>query len=116
LAWVFSLSLYIVDLLTYSVMPMLGFTYFQGEDNQVPISSADAMKASLIIGMIFGQLLFGFLGDMFGRLRVYGFQVLITISGTVMVILVPPRFSEHRLVAWICAFRFITGVGIGGGM
>ncbi len=103
-------------MLTCLVMPMLGYTYFQGEDNQVPIAQSDAIKASIIIGMIFGQIFFGVLGDRFGRRRVYGFQILITITGTIFVILVPWGFSSRNLVAWVCVFRFITGIGIGAGM
>ena len=98
------------------VVPVLGYVYFQDQSHEVPLGYANAIKASLFVGMIVGQLLFGVLGDMFGRLRVYGYQMLITAFGTIMIILLPPYLPRIAAVGWICVFRFISGLGIGGGM
>jgi hypothetical protein len=42
--------------LTLAVVPMLGYLYFEDEQNKIPTLQADTIKASLSIGMILGQL------------------------------------------------------------
>jgi hypothetical protein len=42
--------------LTLVVVPMLGYLYFEDEQNKIPTLQADTIKASLSIGMILGQL------------------------------------------------------------
>lgn len=66
--------------------------------------------------MIIGQILFGILGDTLGRHRVYGKELLLTMTGTLMCILLPWRGLSHdSIVAWMAVWRVITGFGIGGG-
>jgi PHS family inorganic phosphate transporter-like MFS transporter len=71
------------------VVPMLGYIYFQDEKSNVPTVPSDAIKGSLSLGMIVGQLLFGVFGDALGRHTVYGKELVVTIFGTLMVILYP---------------------------
>ena len=95
---------------------MLGYLYFQDEKNKVPTVSGDLIKASLSIGMILGQISFGVFGDALGSHRIYGKELMITIFGTLMVILMPwKNFSHGDVVAWMAVFRVVTGFGIGGG-
>ena len=97
------------------VVPMLGYIYFQDERSKVPTVSSDVIKGSLSLGMIVGQLLFGVFGDALGRHIVYGKELVITIFGTLMVILLPWQgLSHNNVVAWVSVFRVVTGVGIGG--
>ncbi len=64
--------------------------------------------ASLYIaGACLGALIFGQLTDRFGRKRLFMVTLAIYLLGTVMTAL---TFSP----AWFFAFRFITGMGIGG--
>ena len=66
--------------------------------------------------MIVGQLGFGLFGDALGRRRVYGKELIFTILGTLMVVLLPWKgLSQIGVVAWISIFRCLTGVGVGGG-
>ena len=107
---------------------MLGYLYFEDEKNKIPTLAADTIKASLSLGMIFGQIgcesmpqwakryLVGVFGDALGRHRIYGKELMITITGALLVILMPWKgFSHHDVVAWMSVFRVVTGVGIGGG-
>lgn len=95
-------------------MPMLGYLYWQDQGSEVPTISSDTMKGALSVGMAVGQLAFGLLGDALGRHRVYGKELLITLFGTLMVVLLPwNNFSHQSIVAWVACFRFVTGVGIG---
>ncbi|OAL26213.1 hypothetical protein AYO22_04391 [Fonsecaea multimorphosa] len=96
-------------------VPMLGYLYFQDEKNKVPTVPADAIKASLSMGMIVGQIGFGIFGDALGRHRIYGKELIVTILGTFLVILMPWKgFSHHDVIAWMSVFRVVTGIGIGG--
>lgn len=82
----------------------------------MPVTDGDVLKGLFIVGVMTGQMLFGFLGDALGRHRVYGKEVLFAIGGTLLLILLPWKgLSKAVIVAWLCAFRFVTGVGTGGG-
>ncbi|PWN41311.1 putative PHO84-inorganic phosphate permease [Ceraceosorus guamensis] len=72
------------------------------------------LKASANIGNVFGQILFGFLGDTFGRSAVYGKELIIIIVAVIMIISVPDYLGGVGVTAWMTAFRFIMGIGIGG--
>lgn len=96
------------------MVPILGYLYFQ--DGKVPTVDSDIMKGGLSLGMVVGQLLFGVLSDVWGRHTIYGKELLLTISGTLMVILLPwNQISAQSVAAWISIFRVVTGVGIGAG-
>ncbi|EXJ57315.1 hypothetical protein A1O7_07662 [Cladophialophora yegresii CBS 114405] len=87
------------------VVPMLGHLYFEAEQNKIPTLPADTIKASLSIGMIIGQLGFGILGDALGRHRIYGKELIITIFGTSLCVLMPWQgFGHHDVVAWMSVF------------
>ncbi|BCS21739.1 inorganic phosphate transporter Pho84 [Aspergillus puulaauensis] len=96
------------------VVPMLGYLYWQDQGGEVPSVQSDIMKGTLNVGMAVGQLLFGVLGDALGRHKVYGKELLITLFGTLMVILLPwNNFDQQSIVAWVACFRVVTGIGIG---
>lgn len=99
------------------IVPMIGYLYFEDNKSKVPTVQADTIKASLSIGMICGQILFGLFGDALGRHRVYGKELILTITGTMLVILLPwGDISHNSVVAWLSCFRVLTGFGTGGGM
>jgi hypothetical protein len=74
-----------------------GHIYFQAEESTVPAVKSDIMKGGLSLGMIVGQILFGVLGDTWGRHAVYGKELMITILGTLLVILLPWNRGRHGL-------------------
>jgi PHS family inorganic phosphate transporter-like MFS transporter len=99
-----------------AVVPMLGYLYWQNQGGEVPTVSSDIMKGTLSVGMAVGQALFGVLGDALGRNKVYGKELLITLFGTLMVVLLPWNgFDGRSIVAWVACFRVVTGIGIGAG-
>ncbi|KAJ5980334.1 hypothetical protein N7481_007632, partial [Penicillium waksmanii] len=94
------------------VVPILGYLYYQ--DGKVPTVDSDVMKGGLSLGMVVGQLLFGVLSDVWGRHTIYGKELLLTIFGTLLVILLPWKGMDPRsITAWVAIFRVLTGVGIG---
>lgn len=97
------------------MVPILGYLYYQ--DGKVPTVDSDVMKGGLSLGMVVGQLLFGVLSDVLGRHTIYGKELLLTIFGTLLVILLPWKgMSPRSITAWVAIFRVLTGVGIGAGM
>ncbi|KAL2872004.1 major facilitator superfamily domain-containing protein [Aspergillus lucknowensis] len=96
------------------VVPILGYLYFQGNEGSVPAVDSDIMKGGLSLGMVVGQLAFGVLGDAWGRHTIYGRELLITIFGTLLVILMPwKNMSPSAVTAWVAVWRVVTGVGTG---
>ncbi|OQD81297.1 hypothetical protein PENANT_c028G09114 [Penicillium antarcticum] len=94
------------------VVPILGYLYFQ--DGKVPSVNSDIIKGGLSLGMVAGQLLFGVLSDVLGRHTIYGKELLLTILGTLMVILLPWNgMTAQSVTAWVAVFRVLTGIGIG---
>ena len=109
-----NMSLFVTN--SFAVVPMLGYLYWQDQGGEIPTVQSDIMKGTLNVGMAVGQLLFGVLGDALGRHKVYGKELLITLFGTLMVILLPwNNFDKQSIVAWIACFRVVTGIGIGAG-
>jgi PHS family inorganic phosphate transporter-like MFS transporter len=95
---------------------MLGYIYFQDEKNTISVHKSDLIKGSASLGMILGQIGFGFLGDTLGRHHVYGKELIITMFGALMCILMPWKGLSHSgVIAWMSLFRVVTGIGIGGG-
>jgi len=75
------------------------------------------LKASANIGNVAGQLIFGFLGDFFGRSAVYGKELIVIIVAVIMIISAPDYLTGGDGVGvtyWIFAFRVLMGIGIGG--
>ncbi|KAK5746622.1 hypothetical protein LTR17_000638 [Elasticomyces elasticus] len=97
------------------VVPIVGYLYYDDNKNKVPTVPQDVIKGALSIGMIFGQIGFGISGDALGRHKIYGKELILTIMGTLLLILMPwHNFGHTGVVAWMFCFRFVTGVGIGG--
>ncbi len=98
-------------------MPVLGYLYFEDDKGKVPHADSDIMKGSLSLGMIVGQIGLGLLGDAWGRRAIYGKELMITLFGTLMVVLLPWKgLSPQAITAWVSVFRVVAGVGIGAGM
>ncbi|KAH8697400.1 major facilitator superfamily domain-containing protein [Talaromyces proteolyticus] len=96
------------------VVPILGYLYFENDKNTVPTVDSDVIKGCLSLGMIVGQLAFGTLGDAWGRHTIYGKELILTMFGTLMVVLLPwKNFTPTAVTAWVSVFRVVTGFGIG---
>ena len=63
--------------------------------------------SSTLLAVAFGALLFGRLGDLLGRRRVYGLEAVLMIVGALLCA-VAPNFT------WFIVARIVLGLGIGG--
>eukprot|EP00742_Colponemidia_sp_Colp-10_P011009 GILJ01012170.1.p1 GENE.GILJ01012170.1~~GILJ01012170.1.p1 ORF type:complete len:539 (+),score=70.30 GILJ01012170.1:236-1618(+) len=80
----------------------------------MPAAEESWIKATALVGTLCGQLIFGVLGDCFGRKSVYGLTLIIMIVSTLLSSLSSNTFLGIGIVPMICFFRFCLGVGIGG--
>jgi MFS transporter, PHS family, inorganic phosphate transporter len=91
---------------------MLNYVYW---NNNISSNNQVLISLSLLVGILFGQLIFGVLGDRFGRRKLYGFELLIlTVATVLMTIASKGALESTSRIAWITAWRFLMGIGIGG--
>lgn len=72
------------------------------------------LKASASMGNVVGQLLFGFLGDFWGRSVLYGKELMLAMMAIIIMISGPDSIHGTGVTIWIAVLRFIMGIGIGG--
>ncbi len=80
---------------------------FQLSGKTAVVSGIELISAAAIFGAAVGPFVFGRLGDLFGRKKVYGIEMLILVFGAIASGL---AWSFASLVI----FRFVLGLGIGG--
>ncbi|RGB36206.1 major facilitator superfamily domain-containing protein [Rhizophagus diaphanus] len=96
------------------VSAILGYTYFSSINaNEVPTDIDSGLKSSAAIGTMFGQLIFGWMADRFGRKKMYGIELMIIIVTTIGSALSPKNLSIDMYTI-IIIWRLILGLGIGG--
>ncbi|RWW43765.1 hypothetical protein BHE74_00050536 [Ensete ventricosum] len=99
------------------VMKLIGRIYYgdarADKPGVTPPAVASAMVAVALAGTVIGQLVFGYLGDRIGRRRMYGLSLLLMVASSFA-----SGFSICRtrgcVLASLCLFRFLLGIGIGG--
>lgn len=112
-----------------AITPMLGYVYW---NNATTSENVNAVNLATLSGCVFGMLLFGWLGDLYGRRKIYGHELLLLIVGTIGVIMSSPGYSapvisadavaktdwssygSMDVISWLTFWRFVSGVGIGG--
>ncbi|KAI8802791.1 phosphate transporter [Cladochytrium replicatum] len=98
-------DLFVINLVT----PMIAYVYY--DNNMSPLAEG-AIKAASTFGTLFGQLIFGYLADKYGRKGIYGLSLAIIIFATVGTACSGTKIAG---VAGVLIFwRFILGIGIGG--
>ncbi|KAM5573961.1 putative inorganic phosphate transporter 1-9 [Rosa sericea] len=90
-------------------------TVFNNDDDNfvIPALVITALVGFPLLGTVLGQLLFGRLGDLVGRRRVYGLSLMVMVLSSIgcgFSICTSPTCVLVSLVF----FRFLLGVGIGG--
>ncbi|KAH3662000.1 hypothetical protein OGAPHI_006181 [Ogataea philodendri] len=89
---------------------MLAYVYW---GNDMPTSTNTLLKVSTSVGTVIGQFGFGLLADLFGRKKIYGTELIIMISATVLQC----TLGESKAISFpaiLTFYRIIQGIGIGG--
>ncbi|KAJ7260310.1 major facilitator superfamily domain-containing protein [Mycena haematopus] len=71
------------------------------------------LKVASPVGTLCGQLLFGWLGDIVGRKRLYGIELMIIIIAT-FAQAISAGAHAVSIIGVLVVWRFIMGIGIGG--
>src|SRR5436190_13501928 len=94
------------------MIPMLATVYWKGA---IPRGFETVINTATLGGTIIGQLVFGILADRYGRKRMYGYELLILIAGTIAHAISGTGASfSMDIKPQLAIFRFIMGIGIGG--
>ncbi|KAF0696880.1 Aste57867_12399 [Aphanomyces stellatus] len=97
------------------IVPMVAWEYY-GKSG-LPSSLGDGwVKGASSWGNMVGQVSFAILGDIFGRKRVYGYELMILIVGALLCALAvwPVNGEPDNVLILLACWRFILGVGVGG--
>lgn len=95
------------------IMRLLGRVYYKESGYQTPPAVVSTMVGIALVGTVFGQLLFGWLGDRIGRRKMYGLALMIMVLSSVGCGFSICTTRSCVLVS-LGLFRFVLGVGIGG--
>jgi PHS family inorganic phosphate transporter-like MFS transporter len=96
------------------VLPMLGYVYYKDQKNKVSSNIQGIVKGMTNVGNLFGQIIFGILGDSKGRKSVYGVELLIIIVSTLGSAMVGSSATGIGILGFFGFWRFLLGIGIGG--
>ncbi|KAA1112884.1 hypothetical protein PGT21_014178 [Puccinia graminis f. sp. tritici] len=105
------------DLFTINlVVPLLNIQYNGKLGSKLGNAAlaGGVLKAATNIGCIAGQILFGTLGDVYGRRIVYPAALGLAIIGTVLTIAAPNSLGPQGVFIWMTIMRILMGIGIGG--
>ncbi|KAF2259816.1 MFS general substrate transporter [Lojkania enalia] len=95
---------------TNVILPSLAFVYWPDERSTWRELLVNSMT---LVGSMVGQVLFGWLGDRFGRTRLYGIELAIVIFSTIGVASVSKGVDNMSILGWLLVWRFVMGIGIG---
>ena len=73
-----------------------------------------ALMCSTLAGTFLGQLVFGVLGDLYGRRKMYGMELIILIAGSIGTAMASEGSNQSMsIIGWLVFWRMFMGVGIG---
>jgi MFS family permease len=106
-----------IILLNYNCAATSYVLYMLQGDEDIDSSSYTFATLSLMLGLFFGQILFGLFGDTIGRKRSFLGSSILLLAGSVLSIfpgMIPVLSGNLATVVEFSIFRFILGVGAGG--
>ncbi|KAH9902623.1 phosphate transporter [Cubamyces lactineus] len=90
---------------------MLGYVYGHGQ--HLSANQDLGIKVATPVGTVVGQLLFGWLADVFGRKPIYGYELMLMIVASFGQALAGQAHGAN-IIGVLVVWRFVMGVGIGG--
>lgn len=94
-----------------TVVPMLAAVYWKGE---IPSHFQLGLNVATLCGSMLGQVTFGVLADIYGRRKMYGLELIVTIVGSLGFAMSSSGVhNSMSMIGWLVFFRLLTGMGIG---
>ncbi|TFK88837.1 phosphate transporter [Polyporus arcularius HHB13444] len=90
---------------------MLGYVY--GHNQKLSANQDLGLKVATPVGTVFGQLVFGWLADVYGRKRMYGIEMMLIIVASFGQAMAGQAHAAN-IIGVLVVWRFIMGIGIGG--
>lgn len=80
----------------------------------MPHNYETAISVVTLGGSMIGQVAFGLGADLWGRRKMYGLELIITIGATLGVVMSSPGVNgSMSFIVWLLVWRFALGIGIG---
>ncbi|KAF0715348.1 hypothetical protein As57867_003415, partial [Aphanomyces stellatus] len=97
------------------VVPMVAYEYY-GQGSLPSSRNEGWVKAASSWGNVCGHILFAVLGDVLGRKRVYGYELVILVAGALLCAVAawPINNNPDNVLIMLAVWRFLLGIGIGG--
>ncbi|KAM3077243.1 hypothetical protein ACMFMG_003293 [Clarireedia jacksonii] len=97
-----------------TVVIMLGIIYYADSGGTMPHSYQIALSVVTLGGSMAGQIAFGSGADLYGRRKMYGLELIITIFATLGVVMSSNGIEgSMSVIVWLLVWRFALGIGIG---
>ena len=94
-----------------TIIPMLSVVYWEGD---FPTSYQRGMNIATLLGSMVGQIVFGFLADRYGRRKMYGLELVVTIAASLGFATASTGVNgSMSLIGLLIFWRLVMGVGIG---
>lgn len=91
---------------------IIPYVYLQRGD--LPKDWQAGLLISTLAGTLVGQIVFGFFGDKYGRRKMYGYELVVLIVGSIGTAMASSGEADSmNILGWLTAWRIIMGVGIG---
>lgn len=102
-----------IDIFALNVISQI-LPYIYGKRNGIlAIEIQAGLLISTLAGTMVGQIAFGFLGDIYGRRKMYGFELIVLIIGSLGTAMASEGAGSMNVWGWIIVWRLIMGIGIG---
>lgn len=90
---------------------MLSIIYW---DDHVPTRYQLGMNTATLLGSMIGQVVFGLLADRYGRRKMYGLELIVTITASMGLATASTGIhGSMSLIGLLIFWRLVMGVGIG---
>lgn len=80
--------------------------------DKMPAEQETLLRCATLIGAMIGQLSFGFLADVYGRRKMYGFELYVMIIAIIGIVMSSSGAHDSmNIFGWLFTWRLIMGIG-----